>query len=178
MIGFLRIVGVFNAAVWFGASVAFTFVFGQAVFSQDMRTLLGEAHAPFYMGAIAIILISRFFDLQMICGLVAFAHIVAEWVYLSRPLSRLWRLLLALLCALVLFGAFIAQPRIQSLHRVKYATRVTEEQRRSAARWLKFWHGSSQGANLVVLVILGAHFWRVVNSPSPGRLAAPFKLGG
>lgn len=178
MIGLLRIAGLFNAAVWFGASLAFTFVFGQAVFSQDMRQVLGEAHFPYYAGAIAIVMISRFFDLQMICGLVALLHTAAEWVYLSRPLPKLWRILLGALCALILFGAFAAQPKIKQLHRVKYDLRATPDQRASAAKWLKLWHGTSQGANLLVLVVLAGYFWRVASAPAAGRLASPMKLGG
>jgi hypothetical protein len=178
VIGFLRIFGIFNAAVWFGASVAFTFVFGQAVFSQDMRQVLGEAHFPYYAGAIAAVMVSRFFDLQLICGLIALLHLAAEWMYLSRPLSRLWQLLLGLVCALILFGAFVAQPKIHQLHRTKYNLRATADQRTSAAKWLKLWHGTSQGANLLVLVVLGCHFWRLVDTPVAGRLTSPMKLGG
>lgn len=178
VIGFLRIVGVLNVAIWFGASVAFTFVFGRAVFSQDMRQVLGEPHFPYYSGAIATVLISRFFDLQMICGLIALLHLAAEWTYLSRPLPRLWQLLLTLTCAFILFGAFVAQPKIQRYHRVKYNLRVSPDERASAAAWLKFWHGSSQGVNLIVLVILGCYYWRVVDMPVAGRLASPLKLGG
>lgn len=178
VIGFLRIVGVFNAALWFGASLGFTFVFAQAVFSQDMRQVLGEAHFPYYAGAIASVMIARFFDLQMICGLIALLHAGGEWIYLSRPLPRLWRLVLGILCGLILFGAFAAQPKIESLHRTKYNLSVSAEDRAAAARWLKVWHGASQSANLVVLLVLGAYFWRVASAPAAGRLASPLKLGG
>lgn len=178
MIGYLRIVGAFNAAVWFGASVAFTFVFGQAVFSQDMRQVLGETHFPYYSGAIASVMISRFFDLQMICGLMAVLHFAAEWMYLSRPLPRLWQILLGVTCAFILFGAFVAQPKIHQHHRTKYNLRATPLDRAAAARWLKLWHGTSQGANLVVLLVLGAYFWRVVDTPVAGRLTSPMKLSG
>ena len=174
--GLLRIAGLFNAAIWFGASLAFTFVFGRAVFSDDMRHVLGDTHFPFYAGAIATVMVSRFFDLQMVCGLIALLHTAAEWMYLSRPLPRLWRLSMGLACAVILFGAFVAQPKIKELHRTKYDLRATADQRAHAATWLKIWHGASQGANLVVLAVLGCYLWRVASAPAAGRLAAPMKL--
>jgi len=58
VIGFLRIVGILNAAVWFGAAVFFTFGAGFAPFSAEMKRLLGSNNYPYFSGAIAQILIN------------------------------------------------------------------------------------------------------------------------
>ena len=71
MIGFLRIVGLLNAAVWFGAAVFFTFGVGLVPFSPEMKTLLGSNNAPYFSGAIAQIFIARYFHFQLACGAVA-----------------------------------------------------------------------------------------------------------
>ena len=68
MIGFLRFVGLMNAAVWFGAAIFFTFGIGAAAFSPEMKELLGPKNSPYFSGAIAQILIARYFHLQLLCG--------------------------------------------------------------------------------------------------------------
>ncbi len=57
VIGFLRFIGLTNAAVWFGAAVFFTFVGGPAFFSPEMKHLL----PPPYNGAAAELMIARVF---------------------------------------------------------------------------------------------------------------------
>src|SRR6266436_1420387 len=81
VIGFLRFVGLLNAAVWFGAAIFFTFAAGPAVFSQDMKDALRQNN-PYFYGAIAQVLISRYFRLQLICGVIALLHLVMESLYL------------------------------------------------------------------------------------------------
>src|ERR1039457_449261 len=71
VIGFLRFVGILNAAVWFGGAVFFTFWSGRAPFSPEMKALLGPQNYPYFSGAIAQILIARYFNLQFTCSIIA-----------------------------------------------------------------------------------------------------------
>jgi hypothetical protein len=178
VIGFLRFVGLINAAVWFGSSVLFTFAIGPAVFSQDMRQLLGEAHYPFFSGAIAQVLIHRFLDLQVICALIAVFHAFGEWLYLGRPLHRLWLGLLAGLVAASLLGNFVFQPRIKAWHQIKYAQNRSPGEKDAAARSLRIWHGASQGVNLLALVGLLIYLWRLANPINATRFVPSTKFQG
>lgn len=176
MIGFLRFVGLLNAAVWFGAALFFTFGIGPAVFSQEMRGLLGEHNYPFFSGAIAQVLIARYFDLQLICGLMALLHAFTEWLYLGRPLQRFWLGLLVGLFAAGLLGGWVLHPRIKDLHARKYAQSLPAPARVAAAGSLRLWHGVAQGINVLVLVGLGAYLWRVAHPVSTARFVSPIKF--
>ena len=110
MIGFLRFVGVLNAAVWFGSAIFFTFGAGLAPFSPEMRKLLGDNNFPYFSGAIAQVFIARYFHFHLACAAVAVVHLLAEWLYLGKSLRRFQTALLAGLCAAVLLGRDRLQP--------------------------------------------------------------------
>lgn len=167
-----------NAAVWFGAAVFFTLGIGPAVFSQDMRLLLGENNFRYFSGAIAQVLIARYFDLQIVCGLIALFHAFTEWLYLGRPLHRFWTGLLAGLLAVGLLGGFVLQPRIKHLHAIKYAQNRSETDRAAAARSLSLWHGFSQTVNVLMLAGLGLYLWRVAHPASTARFVTGVKFQG
>jgi hypothetical protein len=92
-------VGILNAGVWFGGAVFFTFGAGLAPFSQEMKTLLGPNNYPYFSGAIAQILIARYFHFQLICGVIAVLHLLAEGLYLGKHPRKLQVALLIGLCA-------------------------------------------------------------------------------
>ncbi len=177
VIGFLRFVGLLNAAIWFGAAVFFTFGAGPAVFSEDMKALLGPTNYPFFSGAIAQVLIARYFTLQLVCGAVAATHLFAEWLYLGRPMRRFTGYLLIALLGLGLVGVFGMQPKIKSLHHAKY-TDATPQGRATAARSLAIWHGVAQTVNLFMLAGLGVYLWRVANPSEATRFVPAMKLRG
>jgi hypothetical protein len=173
---FLRFVGLMNAAVWFGAAVFFTFAAGPALFSQDMRRLLGENQFPYFSGAIAQVVIQRYFHLQIICGVVALLHTLAECFCVSRPLQKfgLGLLLGLLLCSFV--GGYVMQPKIKDLHVRKYAMNYRPEIRQSAAKSLRVWHGMAQAVNLLMLGGLSLYLWRVARLVGAARFIAPGKF--
>ena len=69
MLSFLRFFGVTVAAVWFGATVFFTCFAGPAFFTDEMKKLF----PPPYNGAIAEIVLGRYFILHYLCGFLALA---------------------------------------------------------------------------------------------------------
>jgi hypothetical protein len=176
MIGFLRFVGLMNAAVWFGATVFYTVGAGPALYSQDMKHLLGENYFPLFSGAIAQIVIARYFHLQLACGIVALLHAAAEWLYLSRPLQRFGLGLLFGLVFFSLIGGCWIQPRIKELHIRKYALNYAPEVRASAAKSLPVWHGVAQVVNVLMLGGLAVYLWRVAHPVSATRFVAPTKF--
>jgi hypothetical protein len=176
VIGFLRLVGLFNAAVWFGAAVFFTFGTGRAPFSPEMAALLGPKNYPYFSGAIAQLLIARYFQLQFICSAVALVHLLAEWLYLGRFPQRFQLGLLIGLCLTVLVGGCWLQPRLQRLHTVKYALNQRLEIREAAGRSFKAWHGVSMGVNLLLVAGLAVYLWRVANPSDATRFVSAVKF--
>ncbi len=176
MIGLLRFVGILNAAVWFGSAIFFTFGVGLASFSPEMKGLLGMNNFPYFSGAIAQIFIARYFRFHLVCGAVAVAHLLAEWLYLGKSLRRLQTVLLAGLWAVLLIGGFWLQPKLKALHATKYGVNTRPEVRETAARSFRAWHGVSQVVNLLAVSGLAMYLWRVANPSDPTRFVSPAKF--
>ncbi len=176
MIGLLRFAGILNAAVWFGTAIFFTFGAGWAPFSQEMKTLLGPNNYPYFSGAIAQILVARYFHFQLVCGIIAVLHLVAEWLYLGKYPQKLQIGLLIGLCSAVLLGAYWLQPRLHTLHAAKYAANNRPEVREAAARSFRVWHGVAQVINLFMVAGLAAYLWRAANPSDPTRIVRALKF--
>ncbi len=168
MIVILRGVGVVNAALWFGSTLFFTFLVGPAFFSEAMLGLLTRPYA----GAAAQIVLERYFVLQLVCGVVALVHLIAETVYLGRPLLRWTFSLLAAVFVLGLVGGFGIQPKLNNLHRTMYHPASSSEERAAAGRSFRVWHGVSQGLNLAVLVGVTVYLLRVTRPNDTSRFRA------
>lgn len=176
MIGFLRFVGVLNAAVWFGGSVLFTFAVGPAPFSAEMKSLLGPGNFPYFSGAIAQVLIARYFHLQVICAVVAVLHLLAEWLYLGKHPRKFQSGLLIGLCLAALVGGYWFQPKLKALHATKYGVNTRPEIRETVARSFKTWHGMSQVINVLAVAGLAAYLWRTANPSDPTRFVSSVKF--
>ena len=167
MNGFLRFVGLVNAAVWLGAGIFFAAVVLPGIFSKDMSHVLGETGFPYYSGAIALVLFKRYFILQYVCGAIALAHLLACKLYLGRPLPRLDAALAGGILVLGLVGGFWLQPRMVSLRKTMYSSPSLAE-RDTARHSFGMWHGISEGANLLVIGGLLVYLMRVAR---PGESA-------
>ncbi len=175
MIFFLRFVGIINAAIWFGGTVAMTFVAQRSFFSAEMKDLL--SHQDYFNGAIAQIAFKHFFILQCVCGIIALLHLVAETFYLGRFLSRFRFGLLVGILALTFLGGFFMQPKMRELHRIEYRD-ASEPARIQAAKSFPLWHVAAQIANLLVVCGLGVYFWRIVHPPDASRFSGLTKFRG
>ena len=176
VIGLLRFVGILNAGVWLGAAIFFTFGVGLAPFSPEMKSLLGPNNSPYFSGAIAQILIARYFHFQLVCGVVAIVHLLAEWLYLGKHAGKLQVGLLVGLCSAALIGGYWLQPRLKALHATKYRLNTRPEIREAASRSFGAWHGVSQAVNLLLVAGLGAYLWRATNSSDPTRFVSAVKF--
>ena len=165
-----------NAAVWFGAAVFFTFSTGRAPFSPEMAALLGARNYPYFSGAIAQILIARYFQLQIICAIIALGHLLAEWLYLGKMPGKFGIGLVMGLCMGVLVGGCWMQPKLKTLHAVKYGTSQRPEIRAAAGRSFRAWHGISMGLNLLIVSGLTVYFWRVANPSDAARFVSAVKF--
>jgi hypothetical protein len=176
VIGFLRFVGVLNAAVWFGAAIFFTFGTGLAPFSSEMRSLLGPNNFPYFSGAIAQILIARYFYFQVGCALVAVVHLLAEWLYLGKYPKKLQVALWIGLASTALIGGYWLQPKLKALHATKYGLNTRPEMRAAADRSFKVWHGVSQVANLLMVGGLAVYLWHAANPSDSTRFVSATKF--
>lgn len=166
-----------NAAIWLGATLFFTFGAGPAFFSPEMRDLLRENY-PYFSGGVAQIVIARYFHWQLVCALIAVAHLLAEWLYLGRNPPRFTAALLGGILCLGLLGGFWVQPKLKSLHRVKYSPATTPAQRLQATASFRGWHGASQAMNLIVLIGVVVYCWRTTNPADSLRFVGATKFKG
>lgn len=180
MILVIRFIGIMNAAIWLGAAVFFTFAAAPAFFGNEIKAL--GLH-PFWPGAINQLVLARFFSVQYICGTVAIAHLLAEWVYLGRALQRVTLgLLLGLLC-IAFAGGFWLSPKLKALHLVKYSmsaeykpVNIPPPERLAATRAFATWHGVSQILNLFAMGGLVVYFWRVTHPTDNLRFVSATKF--
>src|SRR4030095_2945285 len=91
VIGFLRSLGVLNAAIWLGAVVFYTFGAVPGLTCQAAQALLGPRNFGYFSVAMADLVTTRLFHLQLVCAVVAVLHLMAEWLYLGKVPQRLWR---------------------------------------------------------------------------------------
>lgn len=156
--------------------MVFSFFAVPALFSDQTKDLLEAHNYPYFSGALAQILIARYFKLQIVCGIIAIAHLMGENLYFGRTPQKIWLLLLTAIFAVSLVGGFWLQPKLRELHRIKYAAKETTESRRAAAETFKTWHGISQLVNLFVLAGLGIHLCRVAAQAQEARFLNAGKL--
>lgn len=168
MVALLRFLGLLNAAVWFGGVIFFTFAVGPAFFTPEMKQLLGQVHS----GAAAQIVLERYFLLQQWCAGLALAHLIAEWLYLGRPLQRLTLLLLMFLFTVGIVGGHVFQPRMKALHLKMYAVQTPPAIKESATRSFKILHGASMALNLLVMGGVGVYLWHVSRPANNTRFAS------
>ncbi len=175
VIGLLRVVGLINAAVWFGATVFFLWAAEPALTqSADIRQLLEPRNYPYYSVALGQLVAVRLFHLYVVCSVLALLHLTAEWLYLGKYPQRYW---LALVLALSLAGllqSFWLQPRLQSLHHQQFA--ATSAQREQERRTFHTWQSLAHGLNLVLACGLGLYLWRVANPADPMRFVGTSKF--
>lgn len=172
MTGILRFIGILNAAIWLGGSVFFTFVAGQAPFSLEMKELLGPGYYPYFSGAIAQIGIARFFSFQLACAIVALAHLGAEWLYQERRNRKFLLGLLATMLVFTLVADYWLLPKMQKLHRTKYAQNYSPAQREAAGRSFGLWHGISMTANLFMLGGMVIYLVQMSRPPETARFVS------
>lgn len=165
MIPLLRTVAIFNAAIWLGSMLFFAFVVAPTLLAADMKAVL----TPYWAGYATQSVISKLFWIQHICAFIALLHLVAEFLYVGRPIERaVLAVLLGSLC-LGLIGGFALQPMLRQWHIIKYSTRTTPAEKMVAQRSFGIWHGVSQVCNVVVLGGLVYYLWRISNASAPAR---------
>jgi hypothetical protein len=175
VIGVLRFVGIFNAAVWLGATVLFVFGLGPAASSQEMRELIGGRNYPYFSVAIGQIFTVPYLHLFLGCSVLALLHVAAEWLYLGKYPRRLWLGLLLGLSVYGLFQSYWMQPHLSAWNRVRFSAGGSSE---AAGRAFRIWHATSAGGNALALGAVAIYLWRMANPPDPARFVSATKFRG
>jgi hypothetical protein len=169
---FLRFIGLLNAAVWCGSAI-FLALGLPALFSPELKRLLTDAGVGFAAEAI----IARFFIVQYWCGAIALIHLFGEYIYFGKQAWRLNFVLVTTVLVLGLLGGWWVQPKMRTLHIVKYFGKTTE-QRTQADKSFKAWHATSEGVNLLVIGGLICYLWRVGTQEESTRFVSFSKMRG
>ena len=178
MNGILRFVGLLNVAVWLGGTVFLIVVAAPALSSSDTSRLLGPANFPYYSGAIAQLVLARWFHLQIVCGIIALLQLLGQRLCSGRFHRKLTVGLAVALFAIAIAGANWMTPRIQELHSLRYTTTATPAQRDTAARSLRNWHWLLQFSNLLTLSGLVIFGWQLDHPPDNTRFVSSVKFRG
>jgi hypothetical protein len=178
VIGFLRLIGIMNAAVWLGGAVFFTTGASPALFSPAMEKLLGASNFPYFAVAIEQVVLTRYFHFLTACAVIALLHLMAEWLYLGRPSRKFSFSLLAALFVFALFCGNWLQPRLKELHAASYASNVQPAFRETAAKSFRTWHAISGGINILMIGGLVVYMWRVANPSDTPRFISSVKFRG
>lgn len=165
-----------NGALWLGAAVYYTLSVNPALTSRAVFDLLGEKYFAYLSGAITQMVLARYFYWHLACALVAWVHLVAEWLYLGRALHRFWLTLLSAALALGLLGSFWLGPKLALLHSTQHRLDVETEIRERAAKSFRLWQGVFQAVNVVLIAGVAVYFWRVTHPPDALRFVSPTKF--
>jgi hypothetical protein len=165
--------GMLNAAVWLGATVFCSTAILAALNSQAMVNLVGVKYFSQLSGAMTQIIFARLFHLQIACALLAWLHLLGEWLYLGRPPRRWLVALLTALFALSLMGSLWLGPKLRLLHRTQHALNTRLEGQELAERTFRRWNGVFQALNVVMIGGVLVYFWRVTKSDDSPRFVRP-----
>ena len=166
----LRAIGIFNAAIWLGSAVFFTFGVAPGIFSDDMKKVFApqsSALGDYYLGIIAQQLIGRYFTVNLVCCLVGLAHFFGEMIYMGKPFRRFTFSVLIGILAMGLLTAYVFAPKMKEVHRIKYSG--TPDQRAAATQQFSRMHAISSVGNLLTLIGLLLYTWQVSNPSDPMR---------
>jgi hypothetical protein len=180
VIGFLRFVGMLNAAVWLGAALFCLAGASPALASRDAQALFRDSSGVFreqyfdYLsGALAQVVSTHYFHWHIVCALIALLHLLAEWLYLGRSVHRAWLGLLAGLLAVGLISHAWMIPQLAQWHRTRHAVNAKPEQQTAAAKALASWQRGFLGLNLLMLGGVAVYFWRITMPTDPLRFVGP-----
>ena len=167
-----------NAALWLGTVVFFTFGAAPACFAPDMRGALGIAAGDsYYLGAIAQVIMTRYYHISLACGVVALLHFLCKWLYMGRPRRKFSSMLVISLFVITLIGSNGIRPQLGKLNRNRF-TAPQPVERQSAARSFRILNAVMELCNIFMIGGLVVYTWRIANPSDTLRFVSPVKFRG
>lgn len=158
-----------NAAVWFGAVVAFAALISPALASPEIVNLFGGARSPM-SGAYAVVtgevVIAKFVWIHFICGGVAAVHLLIEWLYTGKAIRSLILYLAMLLITLGLLNGLILYPQMKVCHRIPFNPKSTPEQKQKA---VAMFQSLKQATEIIHWVMVGGLLIYTWKTATPGE---------
>jgi hypothetical protein len=164
-----------NAAAWLGTVIFFTFGAHPACFSADMKATLGLTADSYYPGAIASVIMERYYHVMLAFGVVALLHLLAGWLYMGRPRRRFSFWLVIGLFVLTLIGSNAIEPSLVRLNKKHYTAPQTVE-RESAGKYFRVLNVTEVALNLVLIGGLILYVWRVGSPSDTLRFVSPVQF--
>ncbi len=143
-----------------------------------MKASLGIPAASYVPGAVAGIIMSRYFHITLACGVVALLHFLAEWVYMGRPRRKFSLGLVAALFALTLIGANAIQPSLVRSNHTQYAAKTLPADRESAGKSFRIVSATGIALNILTIGGLVLYLWRVSSPSDTLRFVRPVQFRG
>lgn len=166
-----------NAAVWLGTTVFFTFGAAPACFSSDMTAALGVGSGgSYYSGAIAQVIMTRYYYISLACAVVALLHFVCKWLYMGRPSRKFSFALLICLFGITLLGKNAVQPGLARFNHERFSPAVQPAERQAAAKSFRILRAVNDVFNLLVIGGLVVYTWRIANPSDTLRFVRPVKF--
>ncbi len=165
-----------NAAIWLGAAVFCSTALLVGMNSREAVNLIGNQYFHQISGGLTQIVFTRLFYLHVICAVVAWLHLIGEWLYQGKIPRRFWVGLLTGLFVLSLVGSIWLAPKLLRLQRAQFAPTLTASQREAVQSSFRGWDGVFQGVNVVIIGGLVVYFWRVTRPQDEPRFVSPFKF--
>jgi len=179
VIRYIRIIGLFNAAIWFGMAVFFTAGVSPTFFSHKILSLFGGENSLYsraYAGAVNVTVLEKYYYWHYICGVIAFCHLVFEWLFGGYLISRFKPSLLVLICSINLICGIFLMPPLKKFQLQKYDLKAPPTLREAASSSFKTLHLISYSLNLVVIVSTGLYFYNFTNHINEQRLVIKDKI--
>jgi len=175
---FLRFVGLLNAAVWLGATLFFAICMPFALNSGVSQDMMAGQSLNYHVTEVWQLTLGRLFYVQIVCAILAVLHLVAEWLYLGRTIKSLWRMSLFVLFIWSLAGSIWFAPKLRELNRAQYTPTNKPEDRQTAAKAFRYWHGVFVAVNVLMIGGITLYFWRVANPPDEVRFVGSTQFRG
>jgi hypothetical protein len=174
VIGFLRVIGLLNAAIWFGAAAFFALGAEPALFTHDTQGLLKQSF-PYLSVLLAQEVRMGFVYCSLGCCGVAWLHLLGHWIYLGQPIRKFSLWLLGLMMVIVVVNQSVVQPRLKQAHLDSFV-RPSPLDRQAAHRTYERWRTYSQIGDWLMVGGLALYLWRVANPPETMRFFSATKF--
>lgn len=165
-----------NAAAWLGMTIFFTFGAAPACFSLDMKTALRLGPGDTYFsGAVAHVIMTRYYHISLACAVIALLHFVAKWLYMGRPSRKFSSGLLICLFGITLLGSNAIRPALGQFNHQRF-TAMQPADRQAAAKSFRILSAVTEVLNLMVIGGLVVYTWRIANPSDILRFVRPVKF--
>jgi hypothetical protein len=171
---FLRIIGIANAALWFGASLFFLVCIRGVFQSEELMRLVPH---PFSEASMHVLL-GSYLTLLTICSLVAMGQHWAEQWYAGRPVFQLKMGVLLTLVVVNMVIKWVIFPSMTQQHLRAYRPSATQQDLQEGARAYRMWKTGFHFVHLFVVIGSFSHLMSVTQRHSSYRELGMYQFRG